>query len=88
MHKLKIFAKIGRILRNFDASILREATLSELTGAMAKQKISNGNLLTQVMVANYEQVANFPISRGRHRRRFVRGYLCGRWPEALEASQG
>jgi hypothetical protein len=48
-------------LRNFDASILREATLSELTAMVAKQKISNGKLLSQVMAANYEQVANFPV---------------------------
>jgi hypothetical protein len=39
---------------------LREASLSELT-AMAKQKISNGKLLSLVMAANYEQVANFPV---------------------------
>jgi hypothetical protein len=70
-------------LRNFDVSILRDASLKELT-AMAKQKISNSKLLSQVMAANYEQVANFPIRieagtddcTGKvHKARFARGFV-------------
>jgi hypothetical protein len=70
-------------LKNFDITILRNASLKELT-AMAKQKLSNSKLLSQTMAANYEQVANFPIKveagmddcTGKvHKARFFRGYV-------------
>ncbi len=70
-------------MKNFDITILRNASLKELT-AMAKQKLSNSKLLSQTMAANYEQVANFPIKveagmddcTGKvHKARFFRGYV-------------
>ncbi len=80
MHKLKIFAKIGRILRNFDASILREATLSQLTAMVAKQKISNGKLLSPGHGRQLRAGGKFSgfvesVTGKVHKARFVRGYV-------------
>lgn len=81
--QIENFRKNWPHLRNFDISILENASLSELT-AMAKQKLSNSKLLSQTMAANYEQVANFPVrvEAGSddctgivHRARFFRGFV-------------
>jgi len=70
-------------LRNFDISILANASLSELT-AMAKQKTTNSKLLSQAMAATYEQIVNFPtqVEAGLddctgqvHKARFMRGFV-------------
>jgi hypothetical protein len=70
-------------LKNFSDSVLKNATLSELTG-MARQKLSGSKLLTQVLSANFEQIQNFPekVEAGSddcvgkaHPARFLRGYV-------------
>ncbi len=70
-------------LKNFADSVLRHASLSELTG-MARQKVSSSKVFAQVMTANYETLLNFPvrIEAGEdqctglvHSARFLRGYV-------------
>jgi hypothetical protein len=77
------FRKNWPNLRNFDNSVLRFASLTELTG-MAKQKISGAKLLTQTMAAHFEQLQNFPaqVEKGEddctgkvHEARFLRGFV-------------
>jgi hypothetical protein len=82
-------------LKNFDDSVLRYATLSELTG-MGKQKISGSRLLSQVLSANFEHLQNFPVKiteglddcMGKaHDARFLRGYVGDTqelWKQARE----
>jgi hypothetical protein len=70
-------------LKNFDDSVLQDATLSELT-AMGKQRVSGSRLLSQTLSANFEKLQNFPanVERGEddclglvHPARFLRGYV-------------
>jgi hypothetical protein len=56
---LENFRKNWPHLKNFADSVLKTASLSELT-AMGKQKISGARLLSQVLSANFEQLQNFP----------------------------
>ncbi len=69
-------------LRNFDDSVLKHATLSELT-SMERQKVSGSKILTQTLSRNFENIQNFPekIPEGldnclgrAHQSRFLRGY--------------
>jgi hypothetical protein len=80
---LKISGKTGPHLRNFADSVLRHASLSELTG-MARQKISGSKVLSQIMSANYDLISQFPVKveAGEvdciglaHLARFLRGYV-------------
>jgi hypothetical protein len=70
-------------LKNFDDSVLQDATLAELT-AMGKQKVSGSRLLSQTLSANFEKIQNFPtnVESGEddclglaHPARFLRGYV-------------
>ncbi len=63
--QLENFRKNWPHLKNFDYSVLRNATLSELT-AMGKQRISGSRLLSHELSANFEQLQNFParVERG------------------------
>jgi hypothetical protein len=70
-------------LKNFDDSVLQDATLTELT-AMGKQKVSGSRLLSQTLSANFEQLQHFPTKVGKgeddclglvHPARFLRGYV-------------
>jgi hypothetical protein len=69
-------------LKNFDDSVLKHATLSELT-SMGRHKVSGSKVLSQTLSRNFENVRNFPekISEGldnclgkAHSSRFLRGY--------------
>jgi hypothetical protein len=69
-------------LRNFDDSVLKHATLPELT-SMGKQKVSGSKILSQTLSRNFKNVQNFPekIPEGfdnclgkAHQSRFLRGY--------------
>ncbi len=69
-------------LRNFDDSVLKHATLSELT-SMGKQRVSGSKILSQTLSRNFENIQNFPekIPEGldnclgkAHQSRFLRGY--------------
>jgi hypothetical protein len=69
-------------LKNFDDSVLKHATLTELT-AMGRQKVSGSKLLSQILSRNFENVQNFPgkVAEGEdnclgkaHTSRFLRGY--------------
>jgi hypothetical protein len=69
-------------LRNFDDSVLKHATLSELT-SMGKQKVSGSKILSKKLSRNFENVQSFPekIPEGfdnclgkAHQSRFLRGY--------------
>ncbi len=83
-------------LKNFNDSVLKHATLSELT-AMGRQKISDSKILSQKLSRNFENVLNFPekISEGSdnslgkaHKSRFLRGYAGDAqelWLQAREA---
>jgi hypothetical protein len=82
-------------LKNFPDSVLKNATLSELTG-LAKQKLSGSKLLSQKLSTNFEQVQNFPerIDKGEddctgkvHPARFLRGFVGDSqdlWKQARE----
>jgi hypothetical protein len=81
--ELDNFRKTWPHLRNFADSVLRHASLSELTG-MARQKISGSKVFAQIMSANYDQLVQFPVrvEAGEddctglvHSSRFIRGYV-------------
>jgi hypothetical protein len=81
--QLDNFRKNWPHLKNFENSVLENATLSELT-AMGKQKVSSSRLLSQTLSANLEHLQNFPekIEGGvddclgkAHSARFLRGYV-------------
>jgi hypothetical protein len=83
LEQLENFKKNWPMLKNFDDTVLREASLSELSN-MAWQKQSNSKILSRVLAANYETVRNFPVKieageddcTGRvHKARFLRGYV-------------
>ncbi len=57
--ELENFRKNWPHLKNFSDSVLKHATLSELTG-MARQRVSGSKILSQKLSANYEQILNFP----------------------------
>jgi hypothetical protein len=80
---LENFRKNWPHLRNFSDSVLKNASLTELTG-MARQKTSGAKLLSQILSMNYEQIINFPekVAEGldhctgkAHPARFLRGYV-------------
>jgi hypothetical protein len=82
--ELENFRKNWPHLRNFVDSVLRHASLSELTG-MARQKISGSKVFSQVMSANYDLISQFPVrvEAGEddctglaHNARFLRGYVA------------
>jgi hypothetical protein len=81
--EIENFKKNWPHLKNFSDSVLRHATLSELTG-MGRQKFSGSRLLSQTLSANFEQIQNFPdkVESGSdyctgkaHPARFLRGYV-------------
>jgi hypothetical protein len=81
--ELDNFRKNWPHLRNFSDSVLRHASLSELTG-MARQKVSSSKVFAQVLSANYDQILQFPVKveagedncTGQvHSSRFLRGYV-------------
>jgi hypothetical protein len=89
---LENFRKNWPHLKNFDDSVLRKATLTELT-AMGKQRISGSRLLSHELSVNFEQLQNFPVrvERGEddclgivHPARFLRGYVG----DSLETGSG
>jgi hypothetical protein len=59
LEQVENFKKNWPYLRNFDYSVLKFAMLKELTG-MAKQKVSGQKLLSQAMVATFDQLQSFP----------------------------
>jgi hypothetical protein len=81
--------------KNFSDSVIKHATLSELT-AMGRQKFSGNRLLSQVLTSNFEQVQNFPekVKEGldsctgkAYSARFLRGYAGDSqelWKQARE----
>jgi hypothetical protein len=93
--EIENFKKNWPHLRNFSDSVIKNATLSELTG-MARQKLSGAKLMSQVLSANFEQVQNFPekIEGGVdnclgkvHPARFLRGFVGDSqnlWKQARE----
>jgi hypothetical protein len=93
--ELENFRKNWPHLKNFLDSVLKHATLTELTG-MSKQKVSGSRLLSQILSANFEQVQNFPekVEQGEdhctgkaHVARFLRGYAGDSqelWKQARE----
>jgi hypothetical protein len=93
--QLENFRKNWPMLKHFDDTVLREATLSELSN-MARQKQSSSKVLSRVLAANYETVRNFPVKveageddcTGRvHKARFLRGYVGDSqdlWTQARE----
>jgi hypothetical protein len=93
--EIENFKKNWPHLRNFSDSVIKNATLSDLTG-MARQKLSGAKLLSQVLSANFEQVQNFPekIEGGVddclgkvHPARFLRGFVGDSqnlWKQARE----
>jgi hypothetical protein len=93
--ELENFRKNWPHLKNFSDSVLKNATLAELTG-LARQKFSGTKLLSQILSANYEQVASFPekVEGGEdwctgkaHPTRFLRGYVGDSqelWKQARE----
>jgi hypothetical protein len=83
VEQVENFKKNWPYLRNFDYSVLKFATLKELTG-MAKQKVSGLKLLSQAMAATFDQLQSFPaqVEAGPddclglvHVARFLRGYV-------------
>jgi hypothetical protein len=81
--QLENFRKNWPHLRNFEDSVLENASLSELT-AMGKQKVSSSRLLSHTLSENFERLQNFPekIEGGEddclgqvHTARFLRGYV-------------
>jgi hypothetical protein len=81
--QLENFKKNWPHSKNFDNSVLENATLSELT-AMGKQKVSNSRLFSHALSVNLEHLQNFPekIEEGvddclgkAHSARFLRGYV-------------
>jgi hypothetical protein len=81
--EIENFKKNWPHLKNFSDSVLKNATLSELTG-MARQKLSGSKLLSQILSTNFEQIQNFPekVEAGlddcvgkAHPARFLRGYV-------------
>jgi hypothetical protein len=82
--ELENFRKNWPQLRNFDDSILKNASLKELAG-IGKSKSSHSKLLSDRLARNYETVLNFPtqIEAGTddcvgraHSSRFIRGYVA------------
>jgi hypothetical protein len=93
--QLENFRKNWPHLKNFENSVLENATLSELT-AMGKQKVSNSRLLSHTLSTNLEHLQNFPekIEGGGGGRLFgehpfcqILERLCWGFARALAASQ-
>jgi len=83
LDQLTNFRKIYPHLKNLDDSILKKASLKDIS-TLGKQKTSNGKFINQAMTANFENLLNFPeqIPAGlddctgkRHMACFLRGYV-------------
>jgi hypothetical protein len=81
--ELSNFRKVWSHLKNLDDSILRNASLKDIS-KIGSQKISNGKYLIQKMTTTFESLQNFPeqIPAGPddctghvHMARFLRGYV-------------
>jgi hypothetical protein len=82
-------------LKNFSDSVLKKASLRDLT-QIGKQKLSNNKFLSQTLSANFEAVKNFPeqIPAGSddctgtvHEARFLRGFVNDHQELWLQARQ-